>query len=284
LLRKLSDLIARQSQVTIVAVAVLVIVALGVVDYFIGESFSASLFFLLPIAAVAWYSSRGAAICLSVLSGICLLATDWAFRTGEHEALSLWNAIFPFFFFIGFVILLTLLKDSLAREALLSRTDPLTGLNNRRYFDEMAEAEMSRSRRYDHPVSLAYVDLDNFKAVNDSMGHGEGDEVLVVVAQNLKAALRSTDVIARMGGDEFAVLLPETGAEAAAKAMKDVEEDMKARSDEHGWPITMSIGVVSYPVAPGTLDEMINEADALMYTIKQASKDSIAFKTIDTRQ
>ncbi|HTC77354.1 MAG TPA: diguanylate cyclase, partial [Terriglobales bacterium] len=106
------------------------------------------------------------------------------------------------------------LAAALAAEKELSRSDPLTGLPNRRAFYEVALAEADRARRYRHPLSLAYLDVDNFKQVNDDYGHDAGDELLVRVAEVLRRNLRNNDIVARLGGDEFAMLLPETPASA----------------------------------------------------------------------
>ncbi|MHB8895453.1 MAG: GGDEF domain-containing protein [Candidatus Geothermincolia bacterium] len=281
LLRAFSSFMRRWSPATIIVVALLIVAGLSILSYAIGQNFSSALFFLIPIALVTWYVGRVSGVIVSVLSGTGLLVTDVTFRTGEHGVLAVWNALFPFLFFIVFVILMTLLKDSLAREALLSRTDPLTGLCNRRFFNELASSEMSKSRRYRHPISLAYADADNFKLVNDSMGHDEGDEVLLLIARTLKENLRGSDIIGRMGGDEFVVLLPETGAGQAEAAMGKLRLMVNESAALRGWPVTLSIGVVTFAIAPGTLDDMIKEADALMYTIKETSKDGIASRAFD---
>ena len=273
-----SSFMKRRSPATITVAALAVVVGLSVIDYFVGQNFSSALFYVIPIAAVTWYVGRYAGVAFAALSGIGLLITDVFFRSGEHGVLAAWNALFPFVFFMVFVALLYLLKESLVREAVLSRTDPLTGLCNRRYFSELAAREIDRSRRYRHPVSLAYADADNFKAVNDSLGHEEGDEVLLLIAKTLKSNLRASDIIARMGGDEFAVLLPETGVSPAEATMSKLRQRVAAATSGRGRPVTLSIGVVTFAIAPRTLDEMIREADNLMYKIKETGKDSIATK------
>ena len=110
-------------------------------------------------------------------------------------------------------------RDWLRRERAISRTDGLTGLLNGRGFYEAAAVELARSTRYRHPLTLAYVDLDDFKPINDRFGHARGDEMLVAVGRAIRKACRSTDVVGRVGGDEFVVLFPETGREAAETAL-----------------------------------------------------------------
>jgi diguanylate cyclase (GGDEF)-like protein len=116
------------------------------------------------------------------------------------------------------VLIISQLRSLYAQERNLSRTDTLTGIPNRRAFLESLEIEKNRARRYDHPLTLDYVDLDHFKQLNDTLGHNTGDELLRVVANAMKLDVRQVDVLARLGGDEFAVLLPETGRVAASAA------------------------------------------------------------------
>jgi GGDEF domain-containing protein len=218
-IRSILGFIGRRSPVTIVVAAIVLVSVIGILDYYLGQNFSSALFFVIPVAGVVWFVGDRPAIAISVLSAFSLFATDFAFRTGQHEVLMAWNAIFPFFFFILLVVLISMLKNALSREELLARTDPLTGLFNRRYFGVLAENEIVSSRRYDHPVSFAYIDVDNFKRVNDTRGHEAGDEVLCVLGSVFRKNLRATDRLARFGGDEFAILLPEARAEAAASAL-----------------------------------------------------------------
>ena len=125
-------------------------------------------------------------------------------------------------------------RDWLRRERAISRTDGLTGLLNGRGFYEAAAVELARSSRYRHPLTLAYVDLDDFKEINDRLGHARGDAVLVAVAHALRRACRSTDLVGRLGGDEFVVLFPETDRDAAEAALVK----LRSRSQEVGEPAT----------------------------------------------
>jgi diguanylate cyclase (GGDEF)-like protein len=203
-------------------------------------------------------------------------------KSGRHPAMEFWNAVFPFFFFVLLVFVLASLKDAFARVAKLSRVDPLTGLYNRRHFSELAEGEIERAKRYGRPISLAFIDLDNFKTVNDKFGHKMGNEVLTTMADAFRADLRSTDIVGRFGGDEFAIMLPEAGASAAASAMSKLKDGVAVAMGGNGWLVTMSLGLVTYEAAPPGLEEIVKVADALMYSVKDSSKDRITQKVIET--
>jgi diguanylate cyclase (GGDEF)-like protein/PAS domain S-box-containing protein len=167
------------------------------------------------------------------------------------------------------------LEASLVKERELSRSDPLTGLPNRRAFMEFAEIEKERSRRYSHSFGLAYLDLDGFKKINDTLGHAAGDMVLVTVAKVLRSNLRASDMVARLGGDEFAILLPETDPVAAKKVMSKLQELLRSAMRAGGWKVDFSIGLASFLDAPESVDYIIRLADELMYSVKSSGKGAL---------
>jgi diguanylate cyclase (GGDEF)-like protein len=172
------------------------------------------------------------------------------------------------------------LKALLAKEHELARIDPLTTVPNRRAFYEALDKERVRSVRYRRPFTIAYIDLDNFKRVNDSLGHAVGDELLVHVAAGLRSNLRASDFVGRLGGDEFAALLPETDATAAklvlCKLRLRLLEEMKA----HSWQVTFSIGAATFLDPPDSLDVIVRVADETMYAIKTHGKDDISVSLV----
>ncbi len=178
-------------------------------------------------------------------------------------------------------MLVSELQKRLASERALSRVDALTALPNSRAFRERAEWLLAMARRTRHPITLAYLDLDNFKQVNDERGHQEGDRALKETAEVLKRQLRDVDLVARMGGDEFAVLLPETSCETARIALERVCAELRVVMQRNHWPVTASVGGVSYVRPPDTLDEAVRDADALMYQAKDHGKDRVVLKAID---
>jgi diguanylate cyclase (GGDEF)-like protein/PAS domain S-box-containing protein len=171
------------------------------------------------------------------------------------------------------------LRDSqdalLEAEKKLARCDALTGLANRRAFYERAEQERKRAARYRRPLSLAYLDLDNFKQVNDTQGHETGDQVLVCVAAVFGKNLRSEDMAARLGGDEFALLLPEAGDAAAAFVIHKVHRLLTAAMHEKKFPITFSLGLITFDPVPENTEQMVQKADDLMYEVKRQGKNAI---------
>lgn len=168
---------------------------------------------------------------------------------------------------------------ALDNEKSLSRSDYLTGLANRRAFEESFDMECKRSRRYNRSITLVYMDLDNFKQVNDGQGHQTGDEVLVAVAASLRTNLRVTDCVARLGGDEFAILLPETDEPAAQTIMRKLDAVLQTLLTTKNWPIGFSFGVVTFPVPLDSLDAMLQRADKLMYDAKQGGKGAMLFES-----
>jgi diguanylate cyclase (GGDEF)-like protein len=166
----------------------------------------------------------------------------------------------------------------------LSRTDALTGLFNRRYFEERLHEEFTRSRRYGAPLSLVMLDIDHFKRVNDTFGHPFGDEVLRGVARTARARLREVDLLARYGGEELCALLPETTPADALRVCERVREAIEALQWEHRatdgsvHPVrcTASVGLASVPSATlGSAEELMRAADDSLYAAKGAGRNRV---------
>jgi len=176
--------------------------------------------------------------------------------------------------------MLTRLRLAHQRERQLARTDGLTGLFNAKAFRELAELEIERSARTGRPVSVAFIDCDNFKTVNDTLGHQEGDRLLAAIAEQMAASVRKIDVPARMGGDEFAILLPETSEAEAGQLIERLRARLAERMSVDDWPVTFSIGVAVYASAPESVDALIRGADLLMYEVKGGEKDAVKLRLV----
>ena len=160
-------------------------------------------------------------------------------------------------------------------------TDPLTSLHNYRYFRSESERELLRADRYNKPFSLAIVDIDNFKPYNDTHGHLAGDEVLIALANLLKVNTRKSDTVARYGGDEFIIILPElksNQAKSLAEKLCDTmhqSEELK-KLDLKSVELSISIGIASYPESGNTIDKLLKKADGALYSAKKSGKNTVS--------
>jgi diguanylate cyclase (GGDEF)-like protein len=253
----------------------MLLILLGIMDQLTGHQSSFALLYLIPVALAAWFMGEISGVITAAASTITWMLADAA--GGEAQREFLLNVAVRFSFFLIVALLLTRLNRTLRVEKRLARTDHVTGAVNARFFTELTQMEIRRFARYRRVFTVAYIDLDNFKAINDRFGHLTGDLVLRSVTHILGSCLRDTDVVARLGGDEFAVLLPETDESAARAVLSQINNHLLAEMHKHRWPVTFSIGVVSFHTVPPTVNELIQTADELMYSIKTDGKNKIRY-------
>ncbi len=271
----------RRGKTFVVLCGLTLVAVLGLLDFLTGFELSFAVFYLMPVALVAWLAGKRAGVVLSVASAVTWQAANQlAGEQFSSPLIPLWNAATRLGFFVVVTLLLARLKESFARESDLARTDFLTGAANARAFYEAAQAEINRARRNGHAFSVAYFDADNFKAVNDRLGHNVGSRLLLRVVEAVKQSLRVTDTVARVGGDEFAVLLPETGAEQARAVVCKLLRKVSAEMSAGGWPVTFSVGLLTCADPPHTVDEMIRIADGLMYEVKRGGKNGVRHEVL----
>ncbi len=170
----------------------------------------------------------------------------------------------------------------IAKEKLLKMaiTDELTGLTNRRYFMERLTQEFERVKRYESFYTILMTDLDFFKKINDTYGHISGDTVLKKVALKIKEALRGADIVGRIGGEEFAVLLPETKLKASlliAERLKEKIENMIIKTEGHEIKLTISLGASQSDISDATMDAAMIRADSALYNAKKQGRNKICF-------
>ena len=261
------------------------IVLIAVLDAATGPTLALNVFYLLPVMLVTWVTASLACGLVAVLA---------TFLVGPLEAyldgfafyslpVALWNAGMRAAVFCVVLLLLSEMRKLVARLQEQSMTDELTGVANRRAFLLVAAREIERSRRYGHQLSLAYLDIDGFKAVNDRQGHAIGDRVLVALAGAAGATARSVDTVARLGGDEFVVLMPETDEGAALLLADRLHEVCSQAAGSGAERITCSVGVVTYEQPPENVGELLASADALMYEAKAAGGDDVRQATVRVR-
>jgi diguanylate cyclase (GGDEF)-like protein len=277
----MKDIFNTLSRATVILLGTFLLLLVGMIDYLTGPGFSLSVFYLIPVLLVSWYAGKSSGIFISFAGAfVWLVAGLLGKKYHEHPVELYWDDIMELVFFLVVTTLISELKNSLQREQLSAKTDYLTGVPNWRHFYEFAEEELSRSLRYHHPLTVVYFDIDNFKVVNDTMGHNAGDVLLRLVAATVSKNIRTSDMIARLGGDEFAMLLPESGPEAAENAINKAMDALKEALKDH-WPVSFSVGIVTYMTPPATVDELLKKADHLMYSVKMAGKGAIRHQVVD---
>ncbi|MGE5825210.1 MAG: GGDEF domain-containing protein, partial [Bacteroidota bacterium] len=206
-----------------------------------------------------------------------LVADLGAGHVYSSRAVLAWNGLVRMGIFLAFAQLLCALREQLDLAQHLARADPLTGLDNRRAFLERLQYVLALAARERRPLTLAYLDVDDFKGVNDAHGHAVGDQVLRLVARTLLKSLRRTDAVGRLGGDEFALLLPDTDRAGAEHLIAKTREALyHAFRTESARP-TFSIGAVTFMEPTHDAEHALSAADALMYQVKSRGKDGIAF-------
>ena len=163
----------------------------------------------------------------------------------------------------------------------LANTDPLTNLYNRRFFTEQAEKEYQRAKRYSLSMTLISIDIDYFKSINDKFGHPAGDQVLIKIANQLKASLRQTDILARIGGEEFSILLPETSAISAMAFAERIKEEQSRLLITGDWQgeinLSVSIGVSSLIASDKAFDVLFSRADKALYQAKNTGRNTVCY-------
>jgi diguanylate cyclase (GGDEF)-like protein len=235
-----------------------------------------SLFYVLPIMLLTWQLGELAGVSASLLCCLIWLFTEVSSgRIYADPFVPYENQVIRFAVFLIIVRILNNLHMTVIREQEMARADSLTGLLNGRGFYEATRRELQRAQRFNEPISAAFIDVDNFKAVNDILGHQTGDLLLQKVATILQENIRAIDMVARLGGDEFFVFMPQTSSRNSLAAMKRIQARLAEAVGDENPPVTFSIGLVTFTRQPVDIDEIIKIADEKMYFVKQNGKNSI---------
>ncbi|PYX48657.1 MAG: GGDEF domain-containing protein [Acidobacteria bacterium] len=268
----LTEYLEARSKAFLVTLGLLLLGLVAAIDYITSTRYvlEFSPFYVVPVAFFTWFVGKHAAVGLGLMCAAIGLAT----RLHSIPRLSVyWDGLVWFGLYLAAILVLSELKKLYERERSLSRLDSLTHIANRRALLESATASLSSAKRRHTTISLAYIDLDDFKQLNDSFGHEAGDKVLRTTAMTIRDALRPTDLVARIGGDEFAILLPETTRAAAERVVARVREALEKTMDERSRTVTFSIGIVTFLRPPRSVSEMLGKADQMMYRVKSDGKN-----------
>ena len=258
------------------------ILILGIIDYYTGVELSLSFFYLIPVAIAAWALGKYSGLGYSVLSAtVWLVSNLLSGLIFSNMFFGVWNTLIRFGFYGVVTTLLTELHSALEEERLLANTDPLTGALNRRSFNELAEKKMIHAEVNGHPYTVVYIDLDNFKPINDKQGHSIGDLVLKAVVDTIQKQIRVADIFARFGGDEFAILLADIGQDDAKRIVQRLRKVLLEKMDMHVWDVTFSIGALTFLTMPHSVEEMVRLTDELMYEVKVDGKNAIKYSVYE---
>ena len=249
-------------------------------DYITTYELSLTPFYLFIVLLVTWNCGWKLGLLFAFISFVApLVIGQWV---GNPYSEQIYFYIDNANRLISYLVALALtaqLKKQHERERSSARLDYLTGIANLKGFHEALGIELARHRRKKEPMSVAYVDCDNFKEVNDRSGHREGDRLLLQVANVLTGNLRKTDVVGRLGGDEFAVILSNTDEIRASNVIDKLRGELNTSMAEHRWQVTFSIGLGIFPGAPVSADDVISFADKLMYRVKASGKNKVMTET-----
>jgi len=272
----------KRSQLFWILVGIGFLAGVGALDLWTGYEYALSFFYLIPVSLITWFTGRRLGIAASIAAALIWLVTDVAAgHVYSERFIYVWNTLIILGVFVVVALLLSALRKALENERELAHTDYLTGAMNSRLFFDLMQMEVNRSQRYKHPFTIAYIDIDNFKTINDRFGHTAGDQVLRTLVDQVNIHLRKTDMIARLGGDEFALLLPETDQESAQVVLPKIQQDILTGMQQNHWPVTISIGVLTCIQTPLTAVEIIQRVDDLMYSVKRGNKNAIKYSTYE---
>lgn len=257
-----------------------ILLAVAVADGATGGQFGLSILYLLPVGLAAWRwgTSTGALWALAAAVTWLVVETN---TDGIGPGVAAWNSAARFAGFLVLALALGALRRERDTVRTLAGTDHLTGVQNASSFGEVVELERSRSLRYNRPFTLAYLDVDGFKVINEEWGHTAGDQALRLVARTIRDNIRSMDSVSRMGGDEFALLFPETGQGDAEVALHKIQSRLDEAMTERSLPMTFTLGGVICVGAPQSVDDLIGRAESLMYAAKQEGGSGIRTEVLD---
>jgi diguanylate cyclase (GGDEF)-like protein len=255
----------------VLVAATAVMLAIFAVDITAPGDMRLHVLYLFPLTAIGLHCDKGWASIWGIALATAFQLADH-FYHGLSDAAAITDAILAFSTVLLTVSVSRSLRDTYLATRALAMQDTLTGLNNRHKFEFAVEAEILRQKRYGGVFSLAVIDLDRFKALNDSRGHQFGDIALKLTGEVLRQATRQSDSTARLGGDEFAVLMPNTGAAEGKAACSQLAGKIAARMREAGFSVTASIGCATFEQAPESSSVALHSADKAMYGAKLRSR------------
>ncbi|NNF09098.1 MAG: GGDEF domain-containing protein [Acidimicrobiia bacterium] len=265
----------------VTAVGLVTVAGLSVIDLLSGPDVSFAVFYALAVIGTTFHAGWVAGAIMAILSSGAGLSARLLYHADSiSEQAALWNLGNELAVFTGLMLMTSYGRSLLDRMAAQTRLDLLTGALNTRGLLEVFEWERARAARTAEPLSIAFIDLDNMKRVNDELGHAEGDEMLRTFASGVMSAVREVDTFGRVGGDEFALILPNTDEHDALQALQRLRSVINRRTHDRLPYISVSVGVATFRRDPPEATEALRAADALMYVAKRAGGNRVAGRVL----
>lgn len=279
--RTVRSVIERMTTLQVIIVSAFGIVVSGAVDHILdiatGFDFIQPALYMLPVGFAAWAAGTR----IGIVAAICSMIVAHQLSQGLHAQFSERLILFLFglqtLAMITGAYLMARLRYTIEEERSMAREDHLTGVSNSRSFWEDLDVELQRMTRDDRPLTVLFIDVDNFKTVNDQLGHKTGDGVLKCIGQSMKDLTRAVDIVARIGGDEFAMLLPGADVEAGILVAERLRTTFRERCLVNDI-VSLSIGVATFKSPPDKAESLLHAADRLMYEAKSTGKNRIAVR------
>lgn len=281
IIQRLAAFIKHRSQKTLVVCAVLITILLGFLDFQTGVEIHFLLLYLIPIFLASWFTSREVGVYLAFFASVVWFAVDLlGGRSYSSVWIAYWNLLMRTGVFVLFAVTQAQLRAKLDELSKLASHDFLTGLPNGHAFYQLTAKEMDRAFGLE-PMTLACVDVSGFKWINHRFGYPMGDQLMCTVAHAIKQHVPRPDLVGRMGGTSFAILLPNAGSDAASLILQRVQNALNEERRKLSQPLTFFISAVACTKAPRTLAELMHEADAQMTRMRGGKRDSLQIAQVD---
>jgi len=280
-IQQLAKFIERRSPKTLVAYAILMTILLGIFDLQTGVEGHFLRLYLVPIFIGSWFVSREVGVYLAFFGSLIWFAADsLGGRTYSSAWIAYWNMVTRTSVFVLFAVTQAQLRTKLNELSKLASRDLLTGLPNGHAFYQLAAKEMDRAFGLE-PMTLACIDVTGFHWVNHRFGYPMGDQMVCKIAHTIKQHVPRPDLVGRMGGTSFAVLLPNVASETANFVLEGVHHALNEERRKFSHPLTFFISAIACTKAPRTVAELLHEADAQMTRMKGGKKDSLEIANVD---
>jgi diguanylate cyclase (GGDEF)-like protein len=281
MIQRLSAFLELQSRTALATMACVMATLLGVLDFITGVEIHFLLLYLVPIFIASWFISKEAGIALAIFTSLVwLVAHLLGGRSYSSVWVGYWNLLMRATTFSVFAITQAQLRMKLVELSHLASRDFLTGLPNGHAFYELTAKEMDRAFGVE-PMTLVCIDVTGFKWVNHRFGYPAGDHMMCAIANTIRQSVPRPDLVGRMGGTSFAVLLPNVGSDLAKLILQRVQTELDQERRKNAQPLTFFISAIACTKAPRTVAELMQQADAQMNRIKNGKRDSLQIAQVD---